>query len=97
MLLGVPGRVLAVRDGRAVVDFWGVSVTVRLDTLPELVVPGDHVSCHAGFALQRIPAADVATTLARYEMFLRRVADEDWLSTDVQVALAEVGAPRGHA
>ncbi len=97
MLLGVPGRVLAVRDGRAVVDFWGVSATVRLDTLPELVAPGDHVSCHAGFALRRIPAADVATTLARYEMFLRCVADEDWLSTEVQVALAEVGVPRGHA
>ena len=38
MCLGVPGKVIEVRDSVAVVDFWGVRKDVRLDIVDETVV-----------------------------------------------------------
>src|SRR6478672_5594078 len=91
MCLGVPGRVIEVHDCTATVDFWGVRKEVRLDVVDEPVAPGDYILNHVGFAIRRIPAHEIAETLALYELLLRE-ANRD--ATDMMAAdvLAEIGA-----
>lgn len=83
MCLGVPGRVLEVREFTATVDFWGVKKDVRLDIVDEPVVPGDYILNHVGFAIRRIPPEAVAETLSLYEELLG--GDEaDLMTSDVR-------------
>jgi hydrogenase expression/formation protein HypC len=73
MCLGVPGRVVSIDGDAAVVDFGGVARSVRLELVDEEVRVGDHVLVHVGFALRRIAAEDLETTLA----FFASLADDD--------------------
>ena len=82
MCLGVPGRVVEVDDIVAVVDFWGVRRRIRLDIVDEPVAPGDYVLNHVGFAIRRIPPADVAATLELYEELLK-ANGADLMASDV--------------
>ena len=83
MCLGVPGRVIEVREFTATVDFWGVRKDVRLDIVDEPVAPGDYILNHVGFAIRRIPPESVAETLALYDALLR--GDEtDLMTSDVR-------------
>ena len=86
MCLGVPGRVLQVDvDGlTAVVDFWGVRKQVRLELCDEPVVDGDYVLNHVGYAIRRIPTAEVAATLALYDELLRAAEAGDLMADDVR-------------
>lgn len=87
MCLGVPGQVIELRVGKeALVDFWGVCKPVRLNTLKDPVIPGQYIIEHAGDAVRVIPAADVADTLALYEVLLTE-AGEDPIARDVADAL----------
>ena len=70
MCLGVPGQVVEVREGEAVVDFWGVRRLVKLEILTEPVSPGDYIVDHAGYAIRRIAPEDVADTVMMYEAVL---------------------------
>ena len=90
MCLGVPGRVVEVRDCIAIVDFWGVRKEVRLDIVDEPVAPGDYILNHVGFAIRRIPPEAVGETLALYEMLLRDDVDnvDDLLTSDVRGEIA---------
>ena len=88
MCLGVPGRVVAVDGAVATVDFWGVRRVVRLDVVDEPVQPGDYILNHVGFAIRRIPAEDIAATLALYEELLRRAdAEDDLMAADVRAEI----------
>ncbi|HSP34952.1 MAG TPA: HypC/HybG/HupF family hydrogenase formation chaperone [Thermoanaerobaculia bacterium] len=88
MCLGVPGQIITISKTEAMVDFWGVQKMVRLDNLTESVRPSDYIIDHAGYAVRRIPAADVADTLALYEVLLTE-AGEDPIARDVCVELRE--------
>ena len=70
MCLGVPGKVLKVHGTWAEVDFWGVTREVRLELCDAPVAPGDYILNHVGFAIRRIPAEDVAQTLALYDQLI---------------------------
>jgi hydrogenase expression/formation protein HypC len=83
MCLGVPGVVVELDDLTAIVDFWGVRRRVRLDLVDEPVALGDYVLNHVGFAIRRIPTADVATTLEVYEQLLNE-SGGDLMSADVR-------------
>jgi len=83
MCLGVPGRVIEVREFTATVDFWGVRKDVRLDIVDEPVAPGDYILNHVGFAIRRIPPESVDETLALYEMLLGG-DDTDLMTSDVR-------------
>jgi hydrogenase expression/formation protein HypC len=83
MCLGVPGRVLEVHGEVALVDFFGVNRQVRLELVDEPVAPGDYILNHVGFAIRRIPEADIEGTLAMYQQLLRD-ADDDLMAADVQ-------------
>ncbi len=87
MCLGVPGRVIAVRGQIAVVDFWGARRETRLDVVDEPVAPGDYILNHVGFAIRKIPAAEIAETLALYELLLRE-AEGDMMAADVRGEIA---------
>lgn len=88
MCLGVPGQIIEVRSGNeATVDFWGVRKPVRLDDLAETALVGDFVIDHSGWAVRIIPPADVADTLALYEVLLAE-AGEDPIVRDVCQQLA---------
>ncbi|MDS0134673.1 MULTISPECIES: HypC/HybG/HupF family hydrogenase formation chaperone [Amycolatopsis] len=67
MCLGVPGRIVALTDGPALlmgtVDFDGVRRPVCLAYTPEAEV-GDYVIVHVGFAISQVDEAEAARTLA---------------------------------
>jgi hydrogenase expression/formation protein HypC len=66
MCLGIPGKVVDVRDedglrmGR--VDFGGVRKEACLSYVPE-VVPGDYVIVHVGFAISHVDEEEALRTL----------------------------------
>jgi hydrogenase expression/formation protein HypC len=77
----------------ATVDFWGVRREVRLDVVDEPVATGDYVLNHVGYAIRRIPEAEIAETLALYELLLRE-AEADAMSADVRGEIEAARAPR---
>lgn len=88
MCLGVPGQIVELRTREeATVDFWGVRKDVRLDNLTTPATVGDFVIDHNGWAVRVIPPADVADTLALYEVLLAE-AGEDPIVRDVCEQLA---------
>ena len=93
MCLGVPGRVVEVNGLLATVDFFGVRRQVRLELVDQPVGPGDYILNHVGYAIRRIPEADIDGTLALYEQLLRE-ADDDLMAADVR---GEIQAAQGGA
>jgi hydrogenase expression/formation protein HypC len=91
MCLGVPGKVIAVDGLVATVDFWGVRKQVNVSIVDEPVGPGDYVLNHVGYAIRKIPADDIAATLAMYDELLA-ASDSDLMRQDVR---GEVEAGRG--
>lgn len=87
MCLGVPGRVIEVTGDVATVDFWGARKQVRLEVCDAAVQPGDYVLNHVGFAIRRIPAEEVAETLALYDELLRASAGDDLMAADVRAEI----------
>jgi len=92
--LGVPGRVVAVGDGVATVDFWGVRREVRLDVVDEPVAVGDYILNHVGFAIRRIPETEIAATMELYDELLAAMDREDLMATDVRGEIQSTGAGR---
>jgi hydrogenase expression/formation protein HypC len=82
MCLGVPGQIVSMEEGIALVDIWGARINVRLDILEEVVEPGDYIVEHAGYAIRRISPELVADTLALYEAVLGE-AGHDPIARDV--------------
>lgn len=95
MCLGVPGRVVSVREGFAVVDFWGVRREVCLDIVDQPVSPGDYILNHVGFAIRRIPEEDIGETLALYDTLLAEAANDDLMADDVRAEIAGTGRDDG--
>lgn len=93
MCLGVPGRVISVDAAALIaqVDFWGVKKSIRLDAVDEPVAPGDYVLNHVGYAIRRIPAEEIAETLALYDELLRLAAADDLMAADVRGEVAGAG------
>ncbi|MGZ4779982.1 MAG: HypC/HybG/HupF family hydrogenase formation chaperone [Thermoanaerobaculia bacterium] len=88
MCLGAPGQIIEVKGRNALTDFWGSRIIVKLDALTEPVVAGDYILNHAGSAVRKIAPADVAETLAMYEVLLCE-AGEDPLATCIVDELEE--------
>lgn len=66
MCLGIPGKVIEIRDeaGLAMgkVDFGGVRKEACLAYLPEIAL-GDYVIVHVGFAISKVDEAEALKTL----------------------------------
>jgi hydrogenase expression/formation protein HypC len=67
MCLGIPGEVLAIDRPEARVDFGGAEKWVRIDVVGDDLAVGDYVLNHAGFAIRKIPEAQVERTVELYE------------------------------
>jgi hydrogenase expression/formation protein HypC len=69
MCLGIPGKVLSIREEMgtrmATVDFGGVTKAVCLAYVPEVEV-GDYTIVHAGFAITQLDEASALQTLALF-------------------------------
>lgn len=92
MCLGVPGKVIDVDGLVATVDFWGVRKHVRLEVVDEPVQPGDYILNHVGYAIRRIPPAEIAATLALYEELLARAEfEDDLMAADVRSEIQGAG------
>jgi hydrogenase expression/formation protein HypC len=78
-----------VRGETALVDFWGVRRETRLDVVDQPVQPGDYILNHVGFAIRKIPEAEIGETLALYEMLLKE-AESDMMAADVRGEIAAV-------
>jgi hydrogenase expression/formation protein HypC len=88
MCLGIPGRILEIRDDRGLlmgqVDFGGVRREVCLAYVADQVSPGDYVVVHVGFAISRVDEEEARRTFeALREMsqldeldWMREVADQ---------------------
>ena len=94
MCLGVPGKIVAIDGFVATVDFWGVRREVRLEVVDEPVQPGDYILNHVGYAIRRIPASEIAATLALYEELLQRADDDDLMAADVRAEIHGAGDER---
>jgi hydrogenase expression/formation protein HypC len=57
MCVGLPARVVTVKDGMALVDASGAKREVSAELLEQLD-PGDYVMVHAGVAIARITSDD---------------------------------------
>jgi hydrogenase expression/formation protein HypC len=89
MCLGVPGKVIAIDGMNATVDFFGVRKALRLDIVDEPVAVGDYVLNHVGFAIRRIPPAEVEETLALFDQILDvSGAKDDLMAADVRAEIA---------
>jgi hydrogenase expression/formation protein HypC len=66
MCLGIPGKVVEIRDGgslpMALVDFGGARKEACLAYVPEVKL-GDYVIIHVGFAISRVDEDEALRTL----------------------------------
>ena len=66
MCVGLPARVVTVRDGMALVDASGAKREVSAELIDQLD-PGDYVMVHAGVAIAKITADEDGETDALLE------------------------------
>ena len=91
MCLGVPGKVITVEGQMAVVDFWGVRKQIHLEVVDEPVQPGDYILNHVGYAIRRIPTAEIDATLALYEELLAHASADDLMVVDIRSEINGAG------
>jgi hydrogenase expression/formation protein HypC len=103
MCLGIPGKVVEIRDDgplrMARVDFGGVRKEACLAYVPEVVI-GDYVIVHVGFAISQLDEEEALRTLELLRMIdeltveqeLGAMADEEPTSSGAPLA-ATTAAP----
>ncbi len=69
MCVGLPARVVNVKDGRAVVDASGAQKEISAQLLEDLE-PGDYVMIHAGTAIAKIGSDDEEETAGLLDALL---------------------------
>ena len=61
MCVGLPARVVKIKEGMAIIDALGAKREVSVELLDELE-PGDYVMIHAGIAIAKITSDDQSET-----------------------------------
>ena len=93
MCLGIPGKVVEIRDDGALrmarVDFGGVRKEACLAYLPEVVI-GDYVIVHVGFAISQLDEDEALKTLE-----LLRMIDEEGMAMELGAMAEEAPAVGG--
>lgn len=91
MCLGIPGRIVELRDDTSfpmgVVDFGGVRREVCLAYVQADVGVGDYVVVHVGFAISRVDEAEAKRT---FEVLrdLSRLDELEWMDELADASLA---------
>ena len=68
MCLAVPGKIIAVKNNSAEVDFSGTRRRISIDLVPE-AKRNDYILAHAGFAIQILDEKDAVETLNIFAEF----------------------------
>lgn len=95
MCLGIPGRVVELRDdgglSTGLVDFGGVRREVCLAYVADEVALGDYVIVHVGFAISKVDEAEATRT---FEVLreMSRLDELEWIAEAIEPAPLE---PRG--
>jgi len=83
MCLGIPGKVIDLRDGGGLpmgtVDFGGVRREVCLAYVRDDIVLGDYVIVHVGFAISKVDEAEAHRTFDVLRE-MSRYAELDWMA-----------------
>ncbi len=95
MCLGIPGRIVDLRDpeglATGLVDFGGVRRDVCLAYVKDEVAVGDYVIVHVGFALTKVDEAEARRTFeALREM--SQLDELDWMQEVADRSLDGMGA-----
>ncbi len=69
MCLGIPGKVVEVKDRTAIVDFGGVLREV--DATLEEVSPGDYVIVHVGVIISKMDPETARETIEAWEEMIK--------------------------
>ena len=89
MCLGIPGRVVDVRDEggmpMGMVDFGGVRRDVCLAYVASEVGVGDYVIVHVGFAISKVDEAEAVRTFDVLRE-MSRLDELDWIADAVEPA-----------
>jgi|ERR1035437_656670 hydrogenase expression/formation protein HypC len=91
MCLGIPGRVVELRDdggfAMGVVDFGGVRREVCLAYVQDDVALGDYVIVHVGFAISKVDEAEATRT---FEVLreMSQLDELDWMRSVAEKSLA---------
>lgn len=82
MCLGIPGRVVSMRDAEGlatgVVDFGGVRRDVCLAYVQHDVAPGDYVVVHVGFAIAKVDEDEARRTFEALRA-MSQLDELDWM------------------
>ncbi len=74
MCLGLPGKIVEIKDKSAVAEIMGVTREISVELLRE-VKPGDFVLIHAGCAIQVLDEEEAAATIQLFKE-LKEVSHE---------------------
>ncbi|MFZ5624719.1 MAG: HypC/HybG/HupF family hydrogenase formation chaperone [Gemmatimonadota bacterium] len=98
MCLGIPGRIIDIREDRGLpmgtVDFGGVRREVCLAYVADQVRPGDYAIVHVGFAISRVDEEEARRT---YEALreMSQLDELEWMREVAEQGLGGMAAPDG--
>lgn len=94
MCLGIPGRVVEMRDDHGLsmgtVDFGGIRREVCLAYVAEQVKPGDYVVVHVGFAISRVDETEAQRTFEVLKE-MSQLEELDWMEEVAERSLEGMG------
>lgn len=88
MCLGIPGRIVELRDGgllMGLVDFGGVRREVCLAYVANEVGVGDYVIVHVGFAISKVDESEATRTFAVLRE-MSQLDELDWIAEAIEPA-----------
>jgi len=93
MCLGIPGRIIDIRDDGGLpmgtVDFAGVRREVCLAYIRDEVEPGDYAIVHVGFAISKVDEEEARRT---YELLkeMSQLDELDWMEEVAEQGLGQL-------
>jgi hydrogenase expression/formation protein HypC len=96
MCLGIPGRIIDIRDDEGLpmgtIDFAGVRREVCLAYVRDEVEPGDYAIVHVGFAISKVDEEEARRT---YELLkeMSQLDELDWMKEVAEQGLGPLEEP----
>jgi hydrogenase expression/formation protein HypC len=91
MCLGIPGRIIEMRDDRGLavgtVDFGGVRREVCLAYVADEVAVGDYAIVHVGFAIAKVDEAEARRTFEALRA-MSQLEELEWMRDTAEGSLA---------
>ncbi len=69
MCLAIPGEIVELGEGHAMVDFGGTRSKVNINFIPDLLI-GDYVIVHVGYAIQKMSREEAQESISLFNEML---------------------------